>query len=186
MKTSALMARLLVNPCQAGRWWLSLPQGEKLADWTDLLAVEAQKNWPGKVAVLDDAATLISNLRVWENLILPSWRRDGGRLASMEEAVAAAFDLARMDVDQREKWVTRLPSMLDKNERRLVVLLRAVLIDPTCVIIEGECWRELNALDQESGLGCLFARLQQASCVIVLGSASAQAGYAPVNVEGDK
>ncbi len=173
---------LSVNPVQAGRWWLSAPHGEVTAEWMDLLAEEAQTCWPGQVAVLDAAATLISNLRVWENLILPVWWRDNVPLAAMEESVAAAFDIAQIAQVQREKLSMRLPAMLDRGERRLVILLRSVLIEPACVIVEEDLWHDLVARPPESPHARLFADLQGTSCFIVVGPTPAPAGFVSVDI----
>lgn len=179
---SAALLRFSVSPIRPGRWWVMIPPGELIENWVDALAEEAQKQWLGRVAVLDSAATLISNLRVWENLILPVWRRDNVSLAALEESVNSAFDIAQIAQTQRERLVMQLPAALDKSERRLVILLRSVLIDPACVIIESDQWRELTARSQDSPHTRLFAGLQESDCLIVLGSSPALAGFEQVEI----
>ncbi len=184
MKPVICISRLSVSPCAFGRWSLRIPRGDAEADWIDCLAAEAQKKWPGKVAVLDPAATLISNLRVWENLILPIWKRDGGPFTRFEDEVAAAFDLAGVDQELRAQLVVRLPAMLDKLDKRLVMLLRSVLIGAECVIVEDDLWHELGAVNADAPHGRLFARLKHAPCLIIVGTGSVVAGFNEVNVTG--
>lgn len=179
---SAALLQLSVNPVQPGRWWVTVPHGEAVADWVDMLAEEAQKRWLGRVAVVDAAAILISNLRVWENLILPVWQRDNVPLAALEESVNSVFDMAQVAQVQREKLVMQLPAVLDKAERRLVVLLRSVLIGPACVIFEDDQWHDLAARTQDSPPARLFARLQQSECLIVVGLSPAPDGFGRVAI----
>ena len=179
---SVSLSQLSSDPIQTGCWWLSVPHGEVMAEWVDILAETAQKRWPGRVAVLDTAATLISNLRVWENLILPVWRRDNVPLSVLEESVAAVFDIAQIPQAQRERLSMRLPAMLDRGERRLVVLLRSVLIESACVIIEEDLWHDLTSRQQDLPAGRLFARLQEVECLIVVGSTPAPAGFVSVDI----
>lgn len=166
-----------VDPCQPGRWWLNAPHGEAAACRIDEVAARAQHVWPGRVAILDSAATLISNLRVWENLILPTWHRDRCRLVDLEQRLAEVFDLAGIAEPQREKLVRHLPAALDRSERRLVALLRSVLIEPQCVIVEDEFWCDLTAHSHDAVLAALFSRLQKACCVIVIGPSPASTGF---------
>lgn len=186
MKSIIGVAQLSCNPCEPGRWWLCMPQSSVVADWLDVLAGAAQKKWPGRVATLDQAATLISNLRVWENLILPVWKREGGRYADFEDAVVALFDLAGVTQDERTALVARLPAMLDRTDRRLVMLLRSVFIAPECVIIEDDIWQDLCLREIGTPQGRLFAKLQDAPCLIVVGASPATPGFAPVRLEGEK
>lgn len=179
---SAALLQLSVNPVQPGCWWVTVPHGDTVADWVDVLAEEAQKRWLGRVAVVDAAAILISNLRVWENLILPVWQRDNVPLAALEESVNSVFDMAQVAQVQREKLVMQLPAALDKAERRLVVLLRSVLIDPVCVIIEEDAWHDLMGRSQDSPHARLLARLQQSDCLIVVGSSPVPDGFGRADI----
>lgn len=166
-----------VDPCRPGRWWLHAPHGEATASRIDEVAATAQQIWPGRVAILDSAATLISNLRVWENLILPTWHRDRCRLADLEQRLAEVFDLAGIAQPQREKLTRPLPATLDRGERRLVVLLRSILIEPQCVIAEDEFWRDLAGHSHDAAHKALFSGLNKVSCVVVIGPSPALAGF---------
>lgn len=171
------------DPLQPGRWWIVLPHGESVPEWIDALAHGAQASWPGKVAVLDAAATLISNLRVWENIVLPRWHHENLRLSAFEEVLADVCDQAGLSAAQREKLVARLPAMLDRGERRLVVLLRAVMTAPDCVIVEEDVWRDLSGREEDSPHARLWRCLQACGCFVVCGHAPAQAGFSPVLVQ---
>lgn len=180
--TFAVQDALSVNPIQPGRWWLSVPRGQATASWIDALAASAHDQWPGRVAVLDSSATLISNLQVWENLILPVWHRENNPLNALEERVVMACELAGMTDAQREKFVTCLPAMLDRGGRRLAVLLRSVLIDPDCVIVEDEFWRDMTSQAADAPQVRLFHCLQEIPCFVVVGRLPKSSGFVSVDV----
>lgn len=176
------LARLSHDPLLPGRWWLSLPHSEPLPEWLDELALKSQRKWPGKVAVLDAAAVLISNLRVWENIVLPRWHHENLPLKAYEDVLSDACDLAGLSSEQSEKLVGRLPAMLDRSERRLVILLRAILMAPVCVLMEEDLWRDLVTKADESPHARLLQRLLQSSCVAVCGHSAAMAGFSPITL----
>ncbi len=55
------------------RYWCAAPTRAEAETQLDLAAGLAQASYPGQVAVLESNGGLLSNLRVWENLILPAW-----------------------------------------------------------------------------------------------------------------
>ena len=169
------------DPFKLGKGWLALPKSANKKDLADTLAALAQEKWPMRVAYLDDEATLIANLRVWENLILPVWRRDGGRAEDCEPAVVSLFDVIAMPQAARENLVKQLPAMLSLSERRLVVLLRALLLDPACVMIEENFWRELSVPGE--AYSPLFERVVSVPCVLVLADGAAPAAYTVLSVK---
>ncbi len=176
-------SRLQQDPLCPGRWWLRLPHDELPADWIDLLAREARQRWPGKVAVLDAAATLISNLRVWENIVLPRWQHENLRLDEYEDQVAQICDLAGLSEARREKLAARLPAMLDKSERRLAVLMRSVLLGPDCVIVEDEFLREMHERGGDAPHVRLWSVLQNVPCLLVCGHSAAQTGFSALDIK---
>lgn len=176
------MARLSDDPLRPGCWWLSVPHAEPLPEWLDMLAEAAQGKWPGKVAVLDAAAVLISNLRVWENIVLPRWHHENLPLQAYEDVLSNVCDLAGLTEVQREKLVGRLPAMLDRSERRIVILLRAVLMAPVCVLMDEDLWRDLVTKAEDSPHARLLVQLQESVCFIVCGHSPAMAGFSPVTL----
>ncbi len=174
-------AFLQVDPFLPGQWWLTASHhGRMLPEWVDLLAGCAQERYPGKVAILDAANTLISNLRTWENVVLPRWSYENRPLVAYEDLLSGACDLAGLSESAREKLLTGLPSALTKDERRLVILLRAVLMEPVCVILEEEMWRDLTVRSEESPHARLYRRLLDANSFIVCGYSPAPAGFSLV------
>lgn len=173
----------LRDPLVEKKAWLSLPSHIHKKDFGDAIAALAQNKWPMRVAYLDDDATFIANLRVWENLVLPLWRREGGRLARYEQDVVALFDLIEMPQEARERLVKQLPAMLSLSERRLLLLMRAILLMPECVIIEEMLWRELSSAGAESAHAKLFARVLSSPCVLVVASSAAPDDYLQIGLK---
>lgn len=178
-------ADLFPDPCQPGRWHLHTSHGEHSARWVDLIAFMAQKKWPERVVVLDATAALVSNLRVWENLILPLWWREGGSLAAFEGRVQALFDLTGMDEAQQLRLVQCMPASLDQRERRLVALIRSCLLEPRCVIMHDDWWQDLMVRHRDAIQMKLFAGLQQAECLILTGSQPCPADFVPIQGQGE-
>lgn len=159
---------------KTGDYWLEAPVSE-----LDVLAERLQE--AGRVAVLDAAGCLVSNLRVWENLILPAWYHRGGALADWEAPLSRLLDLAGLAQEESQRLLGSLPGMLTPDERRLLVLLRAAVLAPDYVLIESDwlAWLRRQAEDHPA------ARLWQVlDCVrLVLGARSPGDEFIAVRAE---
>ena len=96
--------------------------------------------------------------------------------------MAAACELAGLADVPREKFITCLPATLDRAGKRLAVLLRSVLIDPDCVIVEDEFWRDMTEHDDDNPQSRLFRRLQDVPCFVVVGKLPKPSGFVSVDV----
>ena len=86
------------------------------------------------IGVLSSGGGLISNLKVWENVVLPTWYHRDAPLDTLEQPVAALLrELGVDDKDMRE-LMTRLPEQLHDGERTVVGLVRALLMQPDIMI----------------------------------------------------
>lgn len=85
-----------------------------------------------RLAVIYPSGGLISNLRVWENLLLPLSYHSGHALRSVEERALAI--LARLGYRGE---LMEVPGHLPLFQRRLIGLARAMLMDPELVIYCG-------------------------------------------------
>ncbi len=89
-------------------------------------------------AVVAANGGLISNLRVWENLILPVQYRNiqlGGKL---EDNVVDLFEKCGVRDEQSfTKLMFKLPDQLSLYEKRLVSFVRAMLIMPELMVYDS-------------------------------------------------
>lgn len=102
-----------------------------------------------RVAVLDAPACMVNNLRVWENLILPAWYHHGGRLVDWEAPLAQKLTQARLDEAESQRLLASLPAMLSQDERRFLVLLRAVVLNPDVLLVDADWWQWLQRQGQD-------------------------------------
>lgn len=89
-----------------------------------------------RVGVAWKDGRLISNLKVWENVILPSCYHQGKRPEELEEKVLALCRALKMD-GNISGLMGALPGHLSQHERRLAGLMRAMLLQPELIIYDS-------------------------------------------------
>ncbi len=107
---------------------------------------------PEALALLRRAAVawpdggLVSNLKAWENVLLPLWY-DGDRRAAEREGEVLEI-LGRLGVSSGRAGglLQALPGRLDVRERRIVGLARSFLRAPEALVLAGQ----LEGLDEET------------------------------------
>ncbi|WP_148715630.1 hypothetical protein [Chitinolyticbacter meiyuanensis] len=159
------------------RYWLEVAGEHQRERQLDLLAAAAQRVWPGLVASLDGTGGLVANLRVWENLILPAWYHHAEPLGLLEAELLQLFDEVGINDDEAAKLCQGLPAALAREHKRELALLRAALLKPYCLIVDGD-W--ISFLSYGRGLACraLFERIAQSAVTFVAAAyPPAEAGY---------
>ncbi len=86
--------------------------------------------------VLKDGG-LISNLKVWENIMLPVSYHTGKKPEDLETKVKQRFNEAGIDVPYLKELIGRLPGPLPVHEKRLIGLIRAMLMEPELIIYDS-------------------------------------------------
>lgn len=86
--------------------------------------------------VLDDGG-LISNLKVWENLILPATYHDGVNAAAMEKKAGAMFGRLGIGPEEAGEMMRLAPGELSSTNARMVRMVRAMLAGPDHMIYAG-------------------------------------------------
>jgi len=106
-----------------GRPLAGLAEGEALALYARVGFV-----WPD--------GGLVSNLKAWENILLPLWYHGGG---GARHEPAALELLGRLGVPESRLpgLLQALPGSLDQRERRIVGMVRAMLRDPEAIVLAG-------------------------------------------------
>ena len=79
---------------------------------------------------------LISNLKAWENLILPATYHRGDAPAALESRVSALVKRLGIPAAALASLLGKLPDRLTLAERRQVALLRAALMKPSLLVCD--------------------------------------------------
>ncbi len=88
--------------------------------------------------VLKDGG-LISNLKVWENIVLPAWYHTGKKPEDMEEKAIQKFKEAGIEISYLKELMGRLPGPLPFHEKKIIGLVRAMLMEPELMIYDSIC-----------------------------------------------
>jgi predicted ABC-type transport system involved in lysophospholipase L1 biosynthesis ATPase subunit len=89
-----------------------------------------------RIGVVPAHGGLISNLKAWENLLLPAWYHRGLTAEQAERPVAEIFDQLEPGEAGLKQRMGELPGQLSLYERRVVALARAMLMEPDILIYD--------------------------------------------------
>lgn len=153
------------------RYWLVTGQEQQLQTRFDECATALHKLKPGSVAALEGSGGLLSNLRVWENLVLPAWYHQQPPLLELEQRFVAAFAQVGITGEQLEKTASALPASLDRERKRQLALVRAVVQQPAFLLTDQD-WYGWIARSAPKVYRDLFDELASVAPVIVLGVGS--------------
>lgn len=106
--------------------------GEALAE----LAEEERIALYRRVGVVPENGGLISNLKTWENILLPASYHLGMTADAVETEVVELFRRFGYTDEAIEALMGRLPDGLSLLEKRLAALARARLMDPDILIYD--------------------------------------------------
>lgn len=94
------------------------------------------------MAVLSAEAELLSNLQVWENILLPWHYHQRGPRPDAEHDLRRWL-AALLGVDDAESWLHRPVGRLGEVERRAAILLRALAAPASVVVVAADFWPPL-------------------------------------------
>lgn len=89
-----------------------------------------------RIGFVPELGGLISNLKAWENLLLPAAYHQGLDAAAAEARVQALWRAAEPGTADLRATMGKLPDRLSAYERRLVALLRAMLPGPELLVYD--------------------------------------------------
>ncbi len=121
-----------------GRYWLTIAEKEDVAAVVDQLALFSNLIAPGSLAILEARPVLLSNLRAWENLILPRWYHHAESLSAHDALLRSILQQAEVDEEKVIAMLSCLPGHLDIGQRRVVALLRAAMQQAPVWVVEEE------------------------------------------------
>jgi phospholipid/cholesterol/gamma-HCH transport system ATP-binding protein len=100
--------------------------------------------WPG--------GGFVSNLKVWENILLPLWYHGDERAERREEEVLALLGRLGVGPDRVAGFLAAMPASLPTRERRILGVARAMLPDAEAMIY-AELFDGLDAATRALLLG---------------------------------
>lgn len=139
-EVNVLLTRLLLGLTRSDAGQIHL-FGKLVATLADKDLAELRK----RVGTVFAGGGLVSNLKVWENLLLPVQYHKKSFPAGVDSAAAMVLERVRYKGASME-----LPGLLSGFQRKQVVLARAMLMDPDLMVYDslllGLNQRERNAL----------------------------------------
>jgi phospholipid/cholesterol/gamma-HCH transport system ATP-binding protein len=90
-----------------------------------------------EVGVVREGGGLVSNLRAWENLLLPVAYHAGRSAAEIRPRVVDYFESLGLRGDDLASCLDGLPGLLPEHWRRVVGLVRALLMEPRLMVYES-------------------------------------------------
>ncbi len=105
----------------------------------DIYSISEQESFAilSKVGVAWQDGRLISNLKVWENVILPACYHQGKRPEDLEGKVVALLGDLKIGGGNLSGFMGESPGHLSVHEKRLAGLIRAMLPEPELVIYDS-------------------------------------------------
>ncbi len=105
----------------------------------DVLALTEQQRleWLQQVGTVPHDGGLISNLKAWENIVLPVWYHRGTAAAEIEKTVVTIFQTLGLEDEVLRHLMRRLPDQLSVTERRWVAMVRAMIMEPPIMIYDA-------------------------------------------------
>lgn len=100
------------------------------------LSEPARLDLLARVGFVPEDGGLISNLKAWENLILPATYHRGESPAALESRVSALAKRLGVPAASLATLLGKLPDQLTLAERRQVALLRAALMKPSLLVCD--------------------------------------------------
>jgi len=127
-----LVLHLLLGIAPAERGEVAL-FGEALSKATEVRALALFS----RLGIVWSGGGLVSNLKVWENLLLPVLYHRGGEPAAYEGQVVELLRRLGVSADLVPGYLQSLPGALPAQVQRLLGCARAALMDPEIVIYES-------------------------------------------------
>lgn len=89
-----------------------------------------------RVCLIPMRGGIVSNLKVWENILLPSWYHLGRGPGEVEPTVVRIFETLGLEGEALERHMARPAGTLSVFEMRIVCLVRALLMEPEVMLYD--------------------------------------------------
>lgn len=158
------------------RYWLAAPTLAESEVLLDICAGAAQTRFAGQVAVLESNGGLLSNLRVWENLVLPAWYQNIASLAQLEARFVAALNTLGLHDADIENVASALPATLERDRKRMLCVVRAAVLQPGLLLLDQDMFAYLSR-STLPGIKQLLGELSARAAVLVIGRGAPDAAW---------
>jgi phospholipid/cholesterol/gamma-HCH transport system ATP-binding protein len=100
-----------------------------------------------RVGIVWPAGGFVSNLKVWENILLPLWYHGRRDAADLEDEAVALLGRLGLDAGRIPDFLAALPGSLPEREQCILGVARAMLMDAELMIYAGL----LDGIDAPTG-----------------------------------
>lgn len=90
-----------------------------------------------KIAFVPEHGGLISNLKVWENIVLPALYHRVAGLDELQKQAERIFGALGFEGKALKVLMGRLPGPLSSYEKKIISLVRAMLMEPEIIIYDS-------------------------------------------------
>lgn len=96
-----------------------------------------------RVAWVAGNGSLISNLRIWENVTLPLWYHDRRDAAETEQSVTRWLGVLGLEQEAFAEFMAAQPYRIEPRQRKLAGLLRALLQMPDVLVVDAMLFEDV-------------------------------------------
>ncbi len=90
-----------------------------------------------EVGIVPQSGGLVSNLRAWENILLPASYHQGLEEEQVLPRVQAHFERLGLSGDALARCLDSLPGLLHEHWRRVVGLMRTLIMEPRVLVYDA-------------------------------------------------
>jgi len=90
-----------------------------------------------RTGIVWPAGGFVSNLKAWENILLPLWYHGRQDAAGLEDEAVALLGRLGLDAARVPEFLAALPGSLPEREQRILGVARAMLMDAEIMIYAG-------------------------------------------------
>ncbi|GGP18740.1 hypothetical protein [Silvimonas iriomotensis] len=149
-------------------YWLVCGHEQQMQQRFDACAEWLNQIAPGAVGALEGAGGLLSNLRVWENMILPVWYHRSQSMAQLEARFVEVTGRLGLAGEALARLAAALPAGLDRERKRQLVLVRAYVQEAQFLLADQDWYDWIN---HAAPTACkdVFAGLAESVPLVVIG-----------------
>ena len=89
------------------------------------------------IGVVTETGDMISNLKVWENIVLPSWYHGGEKIEHIEKRLSAMLEESHNEALNLTHLLPATPAELTPQQRRIASFFRVHLLAPDYFVYCG-------------------------------------------------
>lgn len=89
------------------------------------------------VGIIPADGGIISNLKVWENIVLPVWYHKGRSPGQVEDEVIDIYIRLGFDRSQLPDYLSKQSELLPAYEKRIIAMVRSMLMEPKVMVYDS-------------------------------------------------